>query len=71
MCVGTLSKAKFAVIVYPFLCTLAIYFLAHFAAYKKHGLRLITHYALFGRSLVFSCFHSFVSCGVSVKTGKF
>ena len=33
-------------------------------------LRAITHYALFGRSLVFSCFPVFVSRRVGVKKGK-
>jgi hypothetical protein len=33
-------------------------------------LGIITHYAIFGCSLVFSCFDCFVSCGVSVKNRK-
>jgi hypothetical protein len=32
--------------------------------------RASTHYALFGRSLVFSCFHVLVSCKVWVKKEK-
>jgi hypothetical protein len=31
------------------------------------ALRAITNYSHFGQSLVFSCFHSFVSCGDFVK----
>jgi hypothetical protein len=34
-------------------------------------LRATAHFALFGQSLVFSSFQSFVSCGVSVKTRIF
>jgi hypothetical protein len=46
--------------------------LASLEAHYKHAAMFwaTTHYALLGSSLVFSCFCSFLSCGVWGKTGK-
>jgi hypothetical protein len=49
---------------------LRLVFEAVLLSVSPRALRGITHYLLFGCSSVFSGFHSFVSCGISVKNRK-